>query len=268
MHIMYCDETNLEERSGIFFTYGGLAIEANQLPAFSQSIEDIRSDFRIDPDFILKFNPGPKHLSHADHISLKKAIIEAAVANGCILLTSFILHDIATNPQEARRNEISRVCYHFDCLLSHKDSNGLVLIDRFTDKEIDHHLREKFSIGITNLPYSSTLRLNRIVGFHYSAIGQAHMCSVVDIVLGSIRHAINIFEDQEKRPTAETLIRQVAPMYYRDTIETNKASEISLFFSPKVIRVQKYREKYERLHGFLGECDMSPKQLITDYRTY
>jgi hypothetical protein len=29
MYLLYCDESNLEERSGIFFVYGGLAIHSD-----------------------------------------------------------------------------------------------------------------------------------------------------------------------------------------------------------------------------------------------
>ena len=85
---------------------------------------------------------------------------------------------------------LNRICYHFNCYLSPIHSHGLVLIDRFSDTQIDSHLRKKFSTGLTGMPYGDTLKLQNIVGFHYSAIGQSHFGSLIDIVIGSFRYAV------------------------------------------------------------------------------
>lgn len=89
----------------------------------------------------------------------KQRIMEATAAEGCVLLVSIILHLIATSPDAARRNGINRVAYHFNCLLNRRNSEGLVLIDRFSDSQIDGHLREKFTIGIRGLPYTNSKML-------------------------------------------------------------------------------------------------------------
>jgi len=74
---------------------------------------------------------------------------------------------------------------------THQD-HGLVLIDQFTDIQINHHLREKFLLGLKDMPYGLTaMRLARILGFHYAAIGQSHFGSLIDIILGSFRFAVN-----------------------------------------------------------------------------
>jgi hypothetical protein len=269
LHLLYCDESNLEERSGDFFVYGGLVIASDSALAFTQSIEAIRRRARIPDDFVLKFNPRPDHLSHQDFLELKQVVIESVVAHGCVFLTSMILHDIATNPVDARRNAINTICYHFDCYLHRPDSHGLVLIDRFDDSRIDAHLREKFSVGLRGMPYSQQMRLSRIVGFHYSAIGQAHMTSAVDIVLGSFRYAINAFtrNDAEKLPSARRLLQLLAPLFFREGAE-GKVSEISIIFSPKIIRSDRHRSSYERLKGFLAENGIDTAQPITNQRLY
>ena len=100
-----------------------------------------------------------------------QAFVEAAIEHDAKLLCSVILHDIATSPEDARRNEINRACYHFDCLLQRYGEPGLVLIDRFSDRQIDGHLVEKFSVCLTGMPYEGDMRLKNIVGLHYSAIG-------------------------------------------------------------------------------------------------
>lgn len=160
MWLLYTDETNLEERRGDFFTYAGLALDCDQALLLSQTIDAIRKDSGVPRNFHLKFNPCPDELNHADFNLLKQAIIEAAVQHGAKLLVSVILHDIATSPDEARRNGINTVCYHFDCLLNRFKSSGLVLIDRFSDKQIDAHLAEKFCIGVTRLPSGKSLELH------------------------------------------------------------------------------------------------------------
>lgn len=149
------------------------------------------------------------------------------------------------------------------------DSHGLVLIDRFDDRQIDSHLKEKFSIGVTDLPYSDCLRLEKIVGFHYSAIGQSHFSSVIDIVLGSMRFAVNAFTrgDEERLPTARKLLSLLAPLFYRPKHE-DFVSELSLFFSPKGIRSDRYRGKYNALKDFMAENGVKAEQPITETPIY
>ena len=263
MYLMYCDETNLEEESGIFFVYGGIIVEESKALSLSKAIDNIRSEYSIDNDFYLKFNPGPKGMEHKDFISLKQSIIEIAIEHECKLIVSMILHDIATCPNDARLNEINRICYHFNCFLNRPNSHGLVLIDRFSGKEIDHHLRTKFSVGVTGLPYTPEMRLDNIIGFHYTTIGQSHLCSIVDIALGSFRFAINAWskEIEKIKGTSKTLLELLAPLFYHESGHKS-VSEIGLFFSPKAIKAQRYYEKYNGLRDYLKSCGITPEQEI------
>lgn len=271
MHFLYCDETNLEERSGDFLIYGGMIIDAEQALKLSNVVDEIRADFGVDPSFRLKFNPGPQHLDHKEFIALKQAIIEAAIGCGSHLVAYVILHDIATNPDEARRNGINVVCYHFDCILNRIGGPGMVLIDRFNDagNQIEGHLSEKFSIGITGLPYSTQKRLKNIVGFHYSAVGQSHFPSIVDIVLGSLRFAINAHTRniEKHRDTGVVLLKLIEPMFWRRRDATS-VPELGFLFSPKIIKSDRYRATYQALKDHLHEAGIQTEQLITSERTY
>lgn len=253
MNLLYCDETNFGKTSGDFFVYGGVVVHAAQAAALSAKIESIRTNLGVPRDYVLKFNPGPKDFSHAKFIELKSAILQAAVQGGCKLLVNLLLHDIATSSEEARRFGINTLCYHFDCYLNRPKEAGLVLIDRFDDKEIDGQLKEKLAVGLTGkLPYSGEMKIERIVGYHYTAIGQSHFCSLVDVVLGSLRFAINAFTQQnvQHAATAQSILSQLAPLFYREG--TDKVHEISLWFSPKEVRKEAYRTKYIALHQFLS----------------
>jgi hypothetical protein len=232
MYLLYCDETNLDPRENTFFIYGGVTIPAEQAKSLSDTVEKIRQENGIKPEFLLKFNPKPDNMKHVQFSDVKQQIIEAAIAHNCTLIVSMILHSIATSPDAARRNEINRVLLHFNGFLGVKHSHGLALIDRFSDAQIDAHLRKKFAIGITGLPYCKAMRLERIVGFHHSAIGQSHFSSVVDIVLGSLRFAINAHanDDKSRMKSSIQILKIIRPLFKRSDF-TGEVPEMCLFFS-------------------------------------
>lgn len=269
MYLLYCDETNLDKREDTFFIYGAIGIHVEQCKSLHDKIEKVRSDFKIEQDFLLKFNPKPENLEHEEFIKVKQAVIDESINHNCILFTSLILHNIATTPEEARLREINRILFHFNIFLGQQNDFGLVLIDRFTDRQIDSHLREKFAIGIRGLPYTDPMRLGHIVGYHYSAIGQSHFGSIVDIIIGTFRHSVNIHAKKEldKIDSAKKLLRIISPLFIQNE-RSQKISEISLFFSPKIIKAEKYRTLYQELKDFLLESGISPEQIITGDRTY
>lgn len=202
MYLLYCDETNLQRRLGDFLIYGGLVVPGESAQAFSEAMDSVRAARGVPLDYRLKFNPGPEGFSNQQFIDLKQEVLEVAAYFGAKLIVYIVLHDIANNADEARRNGINTVCYHFHCVLNRLKDSGLVLIDRFNDEgnAIEAHLRDKFTVGLTGMPYGNgNIRLSNILGFHYSAIGQSHFPSIVDVVLGSLRFAINAHTRQEEQ---------------------------------------------------------------------
>ncbi len=268
MHLLYCDETNFQKLAGDFFVYGGIVIEGAKAKELADELTAIRKRFCVKPDFLLKFNPGPEGMSHQDFIGLKQAYMAAAAKHEVKLLINLLLHDIATSSDEARRNGINTLCFHFDCLLNRTKTSGLVLIDRFNDKKLDEHLNEKVAVGLTgNLPFSSSMKLNNIIGFHITAIGQSHFCSLVDVILGSLRFSINAFTQnkEEHHKSAGAILQQLSPLFYREkalTTERTKASAISLWFSPKEVRSPKYREKYIALRDYFEANGIGVDQAV------
>jgi hypothetical protein len=261
MHLLYCDETNFEKKPNNFFLYGGLIIDGNNAEAISRDIEALRKEFHIPEDFILKFSPPPKNLSHKQFIDLKKRVIKIAEKHDCKLLINLLLHDIATTSEEARRNSVNTLCFHFDCYLSRPKDVGLVIIDRFDDKQIDGQLKNRLSFGIAgNQPYINDRKLQRILGYHYAAIGQSHFCSLVDILIGSIRFSINAFTENSDQhiDSAKQILSQISPLFFREVGE--RVQLISLWFSPKDIKVDAYRKKYAQLIEFLMSNGIEPGQ--------
>lgn len=271
LHLFYCDETNLEERAGDFLIYGGMVIDGATAREFSAAMDELRTRHKVPRDYHLKFNPGPANLTHPQFIALKQEVLELAARFGARLVVYVILHDIATNPDEARRNGINTVCYHFHCILNRVGGAGLVLIDRFNDagNAIEAHLREKFTTGLTGMPYGGNMRLPNIVGFHYSAIGQSHFPSIVDVALGSLRFAINAHTRGQAGhlATANALLGLLSPLFWR-AAPADPVPELGFIFSPKVVKAPRYRATYEGLKAFLEAGGVPTAQAITDTRTY
>ncbi|TLX11757.1 DUF3800 domain-containing protein [Rhizobium sp. MHM7A] len=272
LHLLYCDETNLEKKSGDFLIYGGLFIDGTKAKDFSLAVDSLRSKHKVPQDYRLKFNPGPPGFTQDQFNVLKQELIELAARFDIGLIAYVILHDISISPNLARRNGINAVCYHFDCILNRLQGSGLVLIDRFNDEgnAIEAHLREKFTVGLTGMPYGDgNKRLANIVGFHYSAIGQAHLPSVVDVVLGSLRFSINAHTRNrpEQIATAGKLLGLISPLFvrFKDSVAV---PELGFLYSPKVIKAAKYRDKYRGLKNFLADAGIETAQQITDQRTY
>ncbi|MDX0667240.1 DUF3800 domain-containing protein [Sinorhizobium medicae] len=265
MHLLYCDESNLESRRGDFLLYAGVAIQQDRAPALSAHIDQIRAEAGIPPTFNLKFNPAPPGMLHSDFIGVKQAILASMVEHGVGLLAYAVLHDVARDPDEARRSGINTVLFHFDCLLNrYGEGPGIVLIDRFNDAGniIDHHLVSKFSEGVTFPNSNGPYRLRNILGVHYSAIGQSHFASLVDIAVGSLRFAINAHCRQEanKLASANNILQLLRPLLIRDN--DGRVSELGFMFSPKTVNFPPYRAKYVGLKQFLAAAGIETAQNV------
>ena len=152
MHLLYTDEVNVNPQNSEFFIYAGVAVSDAAAQALSEEIGAIRQKLGYKPGDVLKFNTveRPTHIGPDAHREAKRLVMEGAAQHEVKLLASFILHSVATSPDEARRNEINRICFHFNCFLVREKDDGLVLVDPFTDSlgHLADHLREKFSVGL------------------------------------------------------------------------------------------------------------------------
>jgi hypothetical protein len=269
--LLYADETNVDPHQAEFFVYGGMAVASGSLPAFHRDVAYIREAAKVPADCLVKFNPGPEGMDHRSFIALKQAYLEAAAKNGIRMLVDVVHHNIIRDGDvnEARRMAINRLCLNFHYLIESRDAHGLVLIDRFSDPKIDAHLREKASVGLLGMPYSDSLKLERILGIHYSAIGQAHACSLVDIAIGSLRFAINAHTkgDSGRLETSKTLLGLLSPLFDRGEF-SGKIEQTRFHLSPQTVKVEGYRKRYQDLKDFLASGGLELSQEVTDTRTY
>ena len=194
-------------------------IEATQAKALSSKIDEVRQRAGVEKGFKLKFNPGPVGMPHEDFIRLKQDVLEAAINHGAKLLTYLTLHDLAREPDVARRYGINTVCYHFHCALNRTQTPGLVLIDRFNDagNAIDAHLSDKFSTGVQlNIQKSQCVGDHRILR---SILDQARSKTG----LACKNRAINTSDSK----TGITATRTKLPAFPRRFIEILLSSAIS-----------------------------------------
>ena len=266
MHVLYNDEANVDPQNSEFFIYAGVLISDVAAQSLSEEIGTIRQKFGYKPGDVLKFNTveRPAQIGPDAHREAKRFVMEAAAKHEVKLLASFILHSVATSPDEAHRNEINRICFHFNFFLAREKDHGLVLIDPFTDSlgQLADHLREKFSVGLRGIPYSSTLPMPQILGCHLAPSGTSHFCSLVHIVIGGLRFAVN----KRQGTVTKVLLEQLAPLCIRDT--AGRADDLSIFFSPKAIDIPSYLEIDRELHRFLAEGGIEAAQEPTDIRSY
>lgn len=269
MKLLYTDETNVDPKTSEFFIYGGVSISGDCAYDLSKQIDDLRQKYGYKPADILKFNTRerPKQISQECHAQIKKEVMGEAIKHEVKVFTSFILHRVAKSIEVARRNEINRICYHFNCYLYRTKDFGLVLIDNFNDRYFPEILREKFSVGIRGLPYTKVKRLEKILGFHAAIIGSSNFSSLVDIVMGSLRFAVNNRNDIDKANTVSVLLSQLRPLFIEEPT-SNKVSEISIFFSPKVIKSDSFLKQYCELYDFLLQNKIVCAQQPVNYRTY
>lgn len=265
MKFIYCDETNMEMRDGDFLIYGGLTVGADQFLALSTAIWEIREKYSVARDEKLKFNPGPKHLTHQQFINLKSELIAAAVEYNCEFLVYHVLHDLVKGTDLARRNGINEICLNFSYLLKSEDTCGLILLDRFNDagNKIEGHLSEKFSIGLKGLPYTDEFRLERVVGLHYSAIGQSHLPSLADIIIGSYRFALNAHcrNKPEMHKSAGLILQALKPLFPTSS-DATYIPRTAISFSPLEIRVPNFKKKYLEAIAFLRNNGLN---VLQDY---
>jgi len=262
MHLLYTDEANVDPTKAEFFAYAGVAIPGELAGQLSHRIDQVRAANGYGPDDILKFNTKerPNHVTPEAHREAKRQLLEEARNHGAKLFSSFILHRVATSPQDARFKEINRICFHFNCYLTRVSDYGLVLIDTFRDSGLSGFLRQEFSVGLKGLPYSKTYRLDRVLGFHLASIGSSNFCSIVDVVIGALRYSVNSRSDASKHSVARTLLTQLEPLLIKGG--DGKVDELSVFFSPKTIRAPSYLKKYQALHAYLAangiDCQQEP----------
>jgi len=258
MYLFYLGNADADLTTSEFFVRGGIAIPASSALELHREIESIRNKAGLDAEQIIKFEPCPPCIGNETFTAVKENIVHSASKKSCIIIVTITLRELIKDTQDTRREEMNRVALHFDCFLNHSGTHGLILVDRLNNRQIDSYLCRKFAVGIKESSCSQFIRLERVVGYHPAAIGQSHFSSLVDIVLGSLRYAVNAYSEHGEcaTGTARDMLRILEPLFYRDPFN-HTVHNISLSFSPSKIKLGKHRKRYNGLKAYLKEAGIN-----------
>lgn len=254
MYLMFTDETNnTASEQAKFFIYGGLIVPVTRIQVLSAKIEDIRINAGYSVDDCLKFdtNARPDHVSREECTEAKKRVLHSCIEEGCKFIAYFVLHQIAKNrdPRELVTWAADHVIGRFNMYLQEKDSQGICLIDSLPVDKQFQYLSDKFTTGL-DLP-GENLSLNRIQVFGATVINASQISSAMDIVLGSLRYAVN---DPANKEAAKSMMEDVARMmWYREHQGEKYLGDRGVILRPKLnnIEVEAYRQGYQTLTDYL-----------------
>jgi hypothetical protein len=108
------------------------------------------------------------------------------------------------------------VLENFNTRLALRDDIGLVILDTFTGaRRLRDIAKDRYCEGLV-FPGRGKRPLQRLLGIHEGASGCSHFASVADVVIGSIRYAVNGCTPP-RRHLAVQLISQLEPLCPRNS---------------------------------------------------
>lgn len=263
MFWLITDETNVEPQPGRFFIYGGLIMTPEQMSGAHEAIQEIRQKYGFSDadDFKFETRSRPQAMTIEKWTSAKREAITAAENLGITLIIYVVLHDIAGNKSVTQITEWApnSVVAHFDMrFLAEKMSYGAVCIDRVDEKFGYRYLSSKFQEGI-KLPGRSPEKLRRIIHYSISCNGASHVSSLVDIVLGGMRYAVNTAGGVGKEELAKEILPPIARMMWHSVKAdgSRRVGGYGFLQYPKEVKVPAYREQYVGLARTLSEWGSS-----------
>jgi len=249
MHILLTDETNLNaSNQAKFFVYGGLFLDAEQLPLLTDRITSIRANAGYQPTDEFKFDTRsrPAHVTIALAKDAKRQTIKACQELQCRFIANLVLHDIAKKKPQAALIEygMNTVISQFHQYLREHDKHGIVAVDRLTNHAEYQLLAKRFTTGL-ELHTKTSVPLGRVHLFSATCTNASHASSALDIVLGAFRYCIN---DKKATTAAMDMMKTVVPLLWHERDGENiYALERGLVFRPKKVQVPAYQTEYDNL---------------------
>lgn len=246
--MFFADETNLNESdTSRFFIYGGLIIPSNVAHKISQDINKIKQENNFSKTDELKFETRsrPKCVTNEQFNKAKESVIDVALHYKCIFLVNIIHHQIIKNQNQnqyiikAADNVLSR----FNMFLEENQTYGSVYLDRFSDLSEFDYMKNKFTQGI-NYP-NWNKELTNILLYSSTRINASNFSTLVDIVLGAFRYAINM---PKKKDLAVELMKKIYQLlWFKEENNLKTVNERGLIIRPQEVRSNVIKKEYEEL---------------------
>lgn len=254
MYWLFTDETNVTEKEGDFFIYGGLMMTSDQMVALNQEVIAIRKKYGYKDADRFKFQTAsrPEQVTPEQFAQAKAEALTALEKHGARVVMYVVLHDIAKNKSVQQMTEwaLNALLAHFDLrFLAEADDMGAVCIDRLDPKFGYKYMSDMFANGIEVDGRSEKLR--RIVHYSMSCDGASHMSSLTDIALGSMRYAVNYAGGKGKEEVARNLMVPLARAMWHKKVAGKNERRVGgygfLKYPRTEVRVPAYRKKYDDL---------------------
>lgn len=259
MYWRHTDETNVTEKEGDFFIYGGIIVTPEVAATLHAAVEGIRHKYGYEDGDQFKFQTAsrPKQVSIGDFAAAKAEANQALLEHGAIVVAYVVLHQLARNQTIDTITEwaLNALLYHFDVdFLGEKNDVGAVCIDRLDPKVAYAHMKDKFANGVT-FQNGTKIKLRRIIHYSMSSDGASHLSSLTDIALGSLRYAVNFSGGQGKEDVARKVLQPVAAaMWHKVAADgTHNVGGYGFLQYPKTVMIPAYHERYDNLVKSLSE---------------
>ena len=258
MYWLFTDETNVTDKDGAFFIYGGLIMTADQMQALNAEVVTIREKYGYLGGDQFKFQTAsrPKQVSPTDFAAAKGEALALLEKHGALVVMYVVLHELARNKSVQTMTEwaLNSLIAHFDLrFLSERGAVGAVCIDRLDPKFGYGYMKDKFASGVT-LPDGRTEKLDRVIHYSMSCDGASHMSSLTDIAPGSMRYAVNFATGQGKEDVARAIMVPLArAMWAKQIGDVRQVGGYGFLKYPKDVRSARFQAQYDDLIQKIGE---------------
>ncbi len=233
---MTADEAD-QDGSKQFLIFAGVFYPAGELSKLHTKVAELRKNYGYEPQDLLKSSPGtkPDQVSRDGHKDIKNDILALAAETGCKVCCYVTPHAIAKNQTLEKKLQYgtNTLLIKFEQFLRENQCDaGMAFFDQTTDYSQDQYLKEVFDLGL-EFPNGRRKKLERIVAIDSTSIGQSHLTSITDIVVGAFRFVAN---EPDKNVVGKILTQSLEKIM-SGIMEGNtlNASERGLCIRPKKI---------------------------------
>lgn len=251
MYIMFADEADyVQGNNDIFFVYGSVFINVNQLSGLQAVIARIRRDagFKDTESFKFKTKSRPENITREVHTAAKQKLLKAAHEKGVVFASYAILHALGHNQHrdDLVKFGANTILARFNQFLRERRTYGIAFFDRMPIAQEHAYFRQKFQLGL-EFPHKPNQPLDRILSYSSTCDGASHFSSLADIIVGSFRYCVN---EPDGVAAATQIWPEVAKLFWgRDdsNTKTKYVRNLGLTLSPADVQHPDHKAKYDSL---------------------
>ena len=253
MYFIFTDETNRKESRRVeFFLFGAVLVEVEKLPELSDGLREIKKVFDIPEREAIKFSPTGENrkADGQSRIDLQNAVIDLALKLNLTTIVSLVHHKIAKNTKikELQDRTAASVFVKANEFLRQSNQHGVIIADNWPHDGGNKFFQRILSEGVT---YSSNKSdpIERILLIAQSKIETCQFISVIDVILGALKHIIN---KQELSSLQRDRFGKICRTFWRRKVgKQYTIRDYGINFRPSEVRSNVIKARYDELISFL-----------------